>query len=683
MGELIGHLHPLLVHLPIGILSLAFLIELAGRKKAWSYLHQSLPFILGIALLSSIVSVGTGWLIPKEGMYNEDLLDLHFWFAVALTVSIAGLYYLNQTENKSYQKLYFPTFILSMTLLTLTGHYGGSMTHGSDYLWSTTKKTTSIKKVEDVNTLAVYPDIILPIFQTKCYKCHNGEKQKGKLNMATIDDLKKGGEGGAIFVKGNIEESTLIFRAHLPIEDEEHMPPEGKPQLDRQEIRLIEWWIKEGADFESKVGALNKPEEIATILEKYKDDGSYYGDQIINPIAIQTINKIKANTNASIVTNTSSPMISVSFARDTSLSAGKIKALKPIKENINELDLSMTNTNDKILSHIKLFNNLQKLKLGNTQITSNGLKVLMDLPYLQILDIHNTAIDNSAVKYFSEPTVLTEVYAWQTKLMDSDLEEISTNNPLLKINKGVQNDLFTDAQLLAPTIVASKFIFEDTVRVSLKYNFDRADLTYTTDGTVPDISSKKYEQPFIVDQTTTVRAAAFLDGWTASETSENTFVQATYKPTSAKLSTAPSDQYKANGSTSVIDFLKGSTDFRDGKWLGYQAQDVTTTIDLGASKTIKNVAIGALEATASYIFFPKQVIVQSSERNSGYKETARLDIPIAPEAHATEIKSFLLSFDEHDARYIRVLIKGHLRNPDWHAAPGAKNWIFIDEVLVN
>lgn len=683
MGELIGHLHPLLVHLPIGILSLAFLIELAGRKKAWSYLHQSLPFILGIALLSSIVSVGTGWLIPKEGMYNEDLLDLHFWFAVALTVSIAGLYYLNQTENKSYQKLYFPTFILSMTLLILTGHYGGSMTHGSDYLWSTTKKTTSIKKVEDVNTLAVYPDIILPIFQTKCYKCHNGEKQKGKLNMATIDDLKKGGEGGAIFVKGNIEESTLIFRAHLPIEDEEHMPPEGKPQLDRQEIRLIEWWIKEGADFESKVGALNKPEVIATILEKYKDDGSYYGDQIINPIASETLIKIKAKTNASIITNSSSPLLSVSFARDTTLTVGKIKALKSIKDNINELDLSMTNTNDKILYQVKSLKNLQKLKLGKTQISSNGLKIIMDLPYLQILDIHNTAVDNSVSKYLSESTLLTEVYAWQTNLKDEDLEELSTNNPLLKINTGVQNELFTDAQLLPPAIVASRYIFEDTVSVSLKYNFDRAQLTYTIDGSIPSINSLKYEQPFIIDKTTTVRAAAFLDGWDASVTSENTFVQAKYKPISAKLSAAPSDQYKANGSTSLIDFLKGSTDFRDGKWLGYQAQDVITTIDLGASKTIRHVTIGALEATASYIFFPKQIIVQSSERNGGYKEMARLDIPIAKEAHAPEIKSFLLSFDEHAARYIRVLIKGHLRNPDWHAAPGAKNWLFIDEVLVN
>jgi len=198
MGELIGHLHPLIVHLPIGILSLAFLIEIAGRKKKWSHLHEALPFILGIALLCSLGSMATGWLIPKEGMYDESLLRLHFWFAVSLTASIAGLFFLNQTKKESLKKLYFPSFILSMIILTLTGHYGGSMTHGSDYLWSTTNKKPSVKKVEDVNTLAIYKDIVQPIIKTKCYKCHNNEKQKGQLNMATIENLKKGGEGGPV-----------------------------------------------------------------------------------------------------------------------------------------------------------------------------------------------------------------------------------------------------------------------------------------------------------------------------------------------------------------------------------------------------------------------------------------------------------------------------------------------------
>jgi len=684
MGEFIGHLHPLIVHLPIGILSLAFLIELAGRREAWSYLHESLPFILSIAFLSAIVSVATGWLIPKEGIYNEDLVSLHFWFAIGLTVSIAGLYLLNKSTQASLKKLYFPSFILSMILLTLTGHYGGSMTHGSDYLWSTTASTsTAIKKVNDVNTLVVYSDIIKPIFESKCFKCHNDEKQKGKLNMSTIANLTKGGEGGAVFVKGNIEESALITRAHLPIEDEKHMPPEGKPQLTRQEIKLIEWWIEEGVDFEAKVGEIRKSKNITTILEKYKDNAPYYGDQEINTVSLETLNKIQQEVNVSIISSSSSPLLSVSFARDSSITSRRLKALKAIKDNINELDLSKSNTDDKILSHVRLFQNLQKLKLGGTSITSNGLKVLEDLPHLTTLDVHNTKVDNTALAYISNLGSLTQLYAWQSNL---DLEEnsaLKNKNTTLAINVGVENELFDNAQLLSPQISGTENIFKDSIEVSLNYNFDKAKLTYTLDGSAPHINSQEYVGPFTLNQTAQVRAAAFLEGWESSVPSENTFIKATYSPISAKLNKAPNDQYKASGSTSLIDFKKGTIDFRDGQWLGYQAQDITATIDLGSVESVQNVAVGALESTSSYIFYPKKIMVQSSATNSNFKEIAELDIPTAKEGHDTELKSFLLSFDKHDAQYIKVIIKSTMRNPEWHPAPGAKSWVFIDEILIN
>jgi len=73
----------------------------------------------------------------------------------------------------------------------------------------------------------VYDSLILPVFAAKCQECHGENKSKGKLKLHTKKDFLKGGSGvGAdIIVKGNIEESELIYRITLPKEDEEAMPP--------------------------------------------------------------------------------------------------------------------------------------------------------------------------------------------------------------------------------------------------------------------------------------------------------------------------------------------------------------------------------------------------------------------------------------------------------------------------
>ena len=52
--------------------------------------------------------------------------------------------------------------------------------------------------------------------------------------MTNIAGLTKGGENGPIWVAGDAENSALIQRVHLPLEEEEHMPPEGKPQLNQE-----------------------------------------------------------------------------------------------------------------------------------------------------------------------------------------------------------------------------------------------------------------------------------------------------------------------------------------------------------------------------------------------------------------------------------------------------------------
>ena len=183
----IGNLHPLVIHLPIGILIIGFILEIGFRKKPSDAVRDILLMVLGFGALTAIISLGTGWLLADNGGYDETLLFRHRWLAVAFTVLTAGLYFLKRSTTAIAKKFYMPLYIVVLILIGITGHYGGSMTHGEDFLFA--DKATQKVVIEDVDKALVYNDIIQPIFDNKCVSCHNTSKIKGGLLMDTKENL--------------------------------------------------------------------------------------------------------------------------------------------------------------------------------------------------------------------------------------------------------------------------------------------------------------------------------------------------------------------------------------------------------------------------------------------------------------------------------------------------------------
>ena len=94
---------------------------------------------------------------------------------------------------------------------------------------------------------AKFEDQILPILETKCFKCHGQDKQKSDLRLDSVAGINKGGSSGEpLFVRGNSGDSLIT---HLINSDdlEERMPPEGEPELTAGERALITEWIDAGA----------------------------------------------------------------------------------------------------------------------------------------------------------------------------------------------------------------------------------------------------------------------------------------------------------------------------------------------------------------------------------------------------------------------------------------------------
>jgi len=244
VSEFFGHFHVVLVHLPIGVLLLACVFQWLERSPRFSSLHVATGIAFIVGMVCAVVSVITGYLLSLSGDYDEQLVSTHKWFGISVAIVSIVMYYLYKRSRTLTSRT--AVSALLFLLVIVTGHLGGSLTHGSGYLtksiWGATDTSTVQRKpIPNVQEALAYSDIIQPLLQTKCYTCHGKNKQKGKLRMDDSLRLMKGGKDGAVIVPGNDAKSEMAKRISLPREDDDHMPPKEKPQLTEQEIALIHW----------------------------------------------------------------------------------------------------------------------------------------------------------------------------------------------------------------------------------------------------------------------------------------------------------------------------------------------------------------------------------------------------------------------------------------------------------
>ena len=126
-----GRFHPLLVHLPIGLLVLLAVLEVLSLWPQWKNANASAGFILALAVPLTIVTVVFGWLLSLAGGYDLGLVTIHKYTGIATGAIclIAGILFALGAK-----RLYRFTLFIGFLVLTVTSHYGGSLTHGSDYL---------------------------------------------------------------------------------------------------------------------------------------------------------------------------------------------------------------------------------------------------------------------------------------------------------------------------------------------------------------------------------------------------------------------------------------------------------------------------------------------------------------------------------------------------------------------
>ncbi|MEM8523977.1 MAG: c-type cytochrome domain-containing protein [Bacteroidota bacterium] len=449
--QFFGRFHPLFVHLPIGILLIAILFDWLSKRERFANLSDSVNLLYFSGGITAIFSCATGYLLSMSGEYEGATLDRHMWMGIGVAVFAFLIYGLRKAEVLKQQKwasiVPFSLFIL----ISATGHLGGSLTHGEDYLyvhapepfrtWLIGESKPEIV-IENVQEAQVYNEIIAPILEGSCYKCHNEKKQKGKLRLDSPEYIAKGGKSKTTIVKAGVPlESELIKRLLLPKSDKKHMPPSKKDELTNEQIDLLQWWIKQGANYEAKVKDLPQSEDIQPVLSALenpeaaapKRDFPDVEVAAANPKAIAALKDIRAVV---LPIGQASNLLSVNFINVEELGKEEMELLKPIQEQIVWLKLSESELRNEQVSLIANMPNLTKLYLDYTQISDAGLEQLTKLEHLKYLNLVGTSVSAEGLSALKEVKSLESVFIYKTNTSSLEKLELLTTLGGVEIDTG-------------------------------------------------------------------------------------------------------------------------------------------------------------------------------------------------------------------------------------------------------
>jgi hexosaminidase len=207
---------------------------------------------------------------------------------------------------------------------------------------------------------------------------------------------------------------------------------------------------------------------------------------------------------------------------------------------------------------------------------------------------------------------------------------------------------------------------------------------YTTDGSEPTLRSTRYAGPFEIDHSSLIRARVYVDRQPYPLTEKFVLIHKAigrlYKLNSSY--SRYNRAYSAGGQMGLLDGLRGSENFADGRWQGYQGQDLDIIIELQKPTSISNISIGFLQNSFSWILMPERVQIFVSNDPDKFVLAKEILNTVDPKEDGAIIKDFSASFPQLVTRFVKIIARNPGKLPSWHQSAGSDSYIFADEIVV-
>jgi hypothetical protein len=264
--------------------------------------------------------------------------------------------------------------------------------------------------------------------------------------MDTYEFLVKGGKEGPGLEPGKPAESNILIRMNLPMEDEDHMPPEGKPDIEDPEVAIITWWIDRGADPKKSLTEYDVPAPIKEALLKTAATAptamveSTAHTHFAGPDAALKSKVAGVSTQfpgaLSFESQQSSLLTFTAVSLRGNFDDVRFKALAPVLQHLVTVDLSATKITDQTVSQLSSATHLRLVRLAETGVTDASIDTLLKLPSLESINLYGTKVTDVGVGKLSTLPNLKRLYLWQTAVTPAAIKILKEKLPRCEIITG-------------------------------------------------------------------------------------------------------------------------------------------------------------------------------------------------------------------------------------------------------
>jgi mono/diheme cytochrome c family protein len=429
-AQFIGGFHLLTIHFPIALIFMVPVLEIAARSRRFQYLRPAVEPLLALAFFSAVGSAILGWFLARSGGSTGPLVVQHMWggFFVSVFCWFCWMFR-GRFAGPRFDLAYFSSLAATVLLVSFTGYRGGQLSHGANHL--TEHLPSPLRNWLGVSNeqgpTAATPDSFFavrvePVFEQNCIGCHGPSRQKNGLRLDSYEALMRGGKSGPAVRAGDLQNSGLFQRVSSPPGSEKIMPPQGKPPLSADQIKLIEIWLSAGASPNLAASAIKgasataRPAAVITISEI--DDAAVAKQRAPFADAMAELDKrypgaIEYESRGSARLTIDASLMGSSFGDDD------LARLKPIHDQFVAADFSNTAITDRSAPNLAAMKHLRTLRLMHTKITSATVLALSGLNELESLNVFGTGITPAALKAAEHLPKLQHLYAGETKITAS------------------------------------------------------------------------------------------------------------------------------------------------------------------------------------------------------------------------------------------------------------------------
>ena len=132
-----GRFHPLFVHLPIGLLVVAAVLEGIGHLRKWGTWEKTILTLLFAGCISAILAAIAGMYLARAGGYDLSTLGWHRRLGIVTAVLSGAAFFLKVHFSRPerpptlFLRRGYAAIVIGFVLaVAIAGHLGGELTHG-------------------------------------------------------------------------------------------------------------------------------------------------------------------------------------------------------------------------------------------------------------------------------------------------------------------------------------------------------------------------------------------------------------------------------------------------------------------------------------------------------------------------------------------------------------------------